>query len=74
MSERWKYQIKSGGLWGIFMVLFMSFYELKEKPFSEQLANPNNYIRAFFYIVTGIFLLGYFNWKQKVKRENSEKK
>jgi hypothetical protein len=74
MSERWKYQIKSGGLWGVFMILFMSLYELKEKSFSEQLSNLNFYIRAFFYLATGIFLLGYYNWKQKKKREYSEKK
>ncbi len=74
MNERWKYQIKSGGLWGVFMILFMSLYELKEKPFMQQLSNPNFYLRAFFYLITGIFLLGYYNWKQKTKRENSEKK
>jgi hypothetical protein len=74
MSERWKYQIKSGGLWGVFMILFMSLYELKEKSFLEQLSNPNYYIRAFFYLVTGIFLLGYYNWKQKLKRENPKSK
>jgi hypothetical protein len=73
MSERWKYQIKSGGLWGIFMILFMSLFELKEKLFMEQLSNPNFYIRAIFYLITGVFLLGYFNWKAKLKRENSNK-
>ena len=74
MSERWKYQIKTGGFWGVFMILFMSLFELKEKPFMQQLSNPNFYLRAFFYLITGIFLLGYYNWKQKTKRENSEKK
>jgi hypothetical protein len=32
MSERWKYQIKSGGLWGVFMVIFMTMFEISEKP------------------------------------------
>jgi len=72
MSERWKYQIKSGGLWGIFMILFMSLYELKEKSFSEQLSNANFFIRALFYLITGIFLLGYYNWKQKEKRDKNQ--
>ena len=31
MSERWKYQIKMGGFWGIFMVIFMTLFQLKEK-------------------------------------------
>ena len=74
MSERWRYQIKTGGFWGVFMILFMSLFELKEKPFMQQLSNPNFYIRAFFYLATGIFLLGYYNWKQKEKRENSNNK
>ncbi|MEI7508616.1 MAG: hypothetical protein WCJ62_04050 [Flavobacterium sp.] len=73
MSERWKYQIKTGGFWGIFMTLFNILFELKEKPFSTQISNPNLYLRAFFYLVTGIFLLGYFNWKQLEKRKNSNK-
>ena len=74
MSERWRYQVKTGGFWGIFMTLFNVLFELKEKPFSTQISNPNLYLRAFFYLVTGIFLLGYFNWKQKEKRENSNNK
>ncbi len=73
MSERWRYQIKTGGFWGIFMTLFNVLFELKEKPFLTQISNPNLYLRAFFYLVTGIFLLGYFNWKQLEKRKNSNK-
>lgn len=74
MSERWKYQIKMGGFWGIFMTVFMTLFELKEKPFMEQLSSPNFYIRAAIYLAVGIFGLGYYNWKQKMKSENSEKK
>ena len=73
MSERWRYQLKTGGFWGIFMTLFNVLFELKEKPFSTQISNPNLYLRAFFYLVTGIFLLGYLNWKQLEKRKNSNK-
>jgi len=69
MSERWQYQIKSGGFWGLFMTAFSVFFEIKEKPFMTQLSNPNFYIRAVGYILIGIFVLGYFNWKQKEKRE-----
>jgi len=74
MSERWKYQLKMGGFWGVFMVVFMTLFELKEKTISQQLADRNFYIRAVGYIVIGVFLLGYFNWKEKIKRENSDKK
>jgi hypothetical protein len=74
MSERWKYQLKMGGFWGIFMVIFMTLFELQEKTISQQLADRNFYIRAIGYLVIGIFFLGYFNWKEKIKRENSAKK
>ncbi len=74
MSERWKYQLKMGGFWGVFMVVFMTLFELKEKTISQQLSENNFYIRAVSYIVIGIFVLGYFSWKEKVKREKIDKK
>ena len=74
MSERWKYQLKMGGFWGVFMVIFMTLFELKEKTISQQLSENNFYIRAVSYLVIGIFVLGYFSWKEKVKREDSAKK
>jgi hypothetical protein len=73
MSERWKYQLKMGGFWGVFMVVFMTLFELKEKTVSQQLSENNFYIRAVSYIVIGIFVLGYFSWKEKVKREKIDK-
>jgi hypothetical protein len=42
MSERWKYQIKMGGIWGIydgFQCIVTS-----KKSISEQVATPNFYI------------------------------
>ena len=71
MSERWKYQIKSGGLWGVFMTAFNVLFEIKEKPFMQQIATSNFYIRAIGFILMGIFVLAYFNWKQKVKRDTT---
>ena len=71
MSERWKYQLKSGGLWGVFMIVFMTLFDIKEKPFTEQINSNSFYFRVFVYLVVGIFVLGYFNWKAKIKRENN---
>lgn len=71
MSERWKYQIKTGGIWGLFMVVFMTLFELQEKPFSEQISSYNFYLRAFVFIAVGIFVLGYFNWKQMQKNKSN---
>ena len=72
MSERWKYQIKTGGIWGVFMSVFMILFNLKEASFLEQISKPEFFIRATAYIVIGIFVLGYFTWKSKNKRENTK--
>ena len=70
MSERWKYQFKVGTFWGIFMSVFNLLFELQGKPINVQLSAPGFYVRALVFILVGIFLLGYINWKAKVKREN----
>jgi hypothetical protein len=72
MSERWKYQIKTGAFWGIFMSVFNLLFELQEKPLGVQLSTPVFYFRAVVFILVGIFLLGYVNWKQKVKQQNNQ--
>ena len=72
MSERWKYQIKTGGIWGVFMTVFMILFEIKQIPLLEQISKPEFYIRALAYIVIGIFALGYFTWKSKIKRQNNQ--
>jgi hypothetical protein len=72
MSERWKYQIKTGGIWGVFMTVFMILFEIKQVPLLEQISKPEFYIRALAYIVIGIFALGYFTWKSKIKRQNTK--
>ena len=63
MSERWKYQIKTGLLWGVFMSVFNMLFEIQEYPIKEQIAKPNFYYRAIIFITVGVFILGYFNWK-----------
>ncbi|WP_026703585.1 hypothetical protein [Flavobacterium soli] len=68
MSERWKYQLKTGGFWGIFMTVFMALFEMKEHPLVEQLVSGQFYFRMVTFLIVGIFLLGYINWRAKVKR------
>ncbi len=72
MSERWKYQFKVGTFWGLFMTVFNVIFELQEKPLNVQLSSPAFYLRALVFILVGVFLLGYINWKAKVKRENNQ--
>ena len=73
MSERWKYQLKTGGIWGVLMIVFSILFTLKEKPLAVQLSSPNFYIRSALYLISGVFLLGYFNWKSKKKAEENKK-
>jgi hypothetical protein len=68
MSERWKYQIKTGAPWGVFMIIITLFFGLKEKPFMSQIADSNFYLRSVGYILFGIFVLGYSSWKAKNKK------
>jgi len=63
MSERWKYQIKTGLFWGVFMSVFNTLFEIQEHPIIEQLSRPGFYFRSITFIIVGIFVLGYFNWK-----------
>jgi len=70
MSERWKYQIKTGGFWGIFMTVFMALFEMKEHSLQEQLVSGQFYVRMVVFLITGIFLLGYINWSAKIKERN----
>jgi len=68
MSERWKYQIKTGGTWGVFMTLLMVFFESENTPITAQLLSWQFYFRLVALLVTGIFVLAYFTWKARVKR------
>ena len=70
MRERWKYQIKSGGIWGLFMSGFILLFNMKEQPIAEQLKQPEFWLRTFVYLIVGIFGLGYYNWKQKQKQQS----
>lgn len=68
MSERWKYQIKTGAPWGVFMIIITLFFGLKENPLTAQIADPNFYLRSAGYVLFGIFVLGYSSWKAKKKQ------
>jgi hypothetical protein len=72
MSERWKYQLKTGLPWGIFMTVFMILFEITEVSFLEQVSKPFFYFRAVAYVAIGIFILGYFSWKSKIRTLNKK--
>lgn len=68
MSERWKYQIKMGSIWGLFMTVFNVLFDIKDIPLAAQVAAPAFYLKALAYILVGIFVLGYYTWKSKQKQ------
>lgn len=68
MSERWKYQIKMGSIWGLFMTVFNVLFDLKETPLAAQVTTPAFYLKAVAYILVGIFVLGYYTWKSRQKQ------
>lgn len=51
MSERWKYQVKTGVFWGLFMIGFSTWYLSGTTPLATQLADNGYYFRAVGYIV-----------------------
>lgn len=68
MSERWKYQIKMGSIWGLFMTVFNVLFDIKDISLAAQVAAPAFYLKAVAYILVGIFVLGYYTWKSKQKQ------
>lgn len=70
MSERWKYQVKTGLFWGFFMTLFNSLTKIQEVSIAQQLSSQGFYIRFLVFTLGGIFVLGYFLWKEKIKQQN----
>ena len=69
INERWKYQLKTGGFWGVFMTVFMALFQMNEKPLQEQVTSWQFYFRFVVFLAVGIFVLGYSSWKTKTKNE-----
>ncbi|MFY0481603.1 hypothetical protein ACI6PS_03280 [Flavobacterium sp. PLA-1-15] len=69
MSERWKYQLKVGLPWGIFMTVFMAIFNMDEKPLTELVQTWFFYFQMAMFLVVGVFILGYSSWKSKIRRE-----
>ena len=72
MSQRWKYQIKNGLFWSFFMSAFNVLFNIKEISLLDQLSSDKFYIQFLIYTIVGIFILGYFTWKEIEKKSNSQ--
>jgi hypothetical protein len=69
MSERWKYQLKTGAFWGLFMIGFSTFMNHENKPMPIALTEIDFYFRGVVFLLFGVFVLGYTSWKSKVKKD-----
>lgn len=67
MSERWKFQIRSGLTYGIIAAIISGLFRLKDKTFDELFLSYQFLVRLLVFIAVGIFALGYWNWKSKQK-------
>lgn len=72
MNERWKYQLKVGLPWGIFMTVFMALFNVNEKPLAELVQTWFFYFQMVMFLLVGVFVLGYSSWKSKTRRESNK--
>lgn len=72
MNYRWKHQLKTGLIWGSVMCVIMTLFDLRENSFYKQISSFAYYLRYLGYILIGIFFIGYFSWKEKVKFKKEE--
>ena len=71
MNERWKYQIKTGLIWSFSLNLFMTVvtFDWDKKANFEEIFTKKYFFKLLFLVLAGIFIVGYFRWKSKLKRE-----
>ena len=72
MRNRWKFQLKVGLFWGILMSLMFVLFNLNEMTFMEQFKTTNFYFRTIGFILSGVFLVGYVNWKEKNRSDKND--
>ena len=71
MSDRWKFQLKNGLIWGLLVSLIMTGFDLFEMSIEDALLSNKNLFRMLLFILAGIFVVSYFSWKRKLIRVNS---
>jgi hypothetical protein len=71
MSERWKYQIKTGLPFGIVMPIIMTLFEWygTSETFAEAFFTMKFLIKLIVFMTIGVFLIGYSYWRERAKNE-----
>lgn len=73
MSERWKYQIKTGLPFGIILPIVLMSFEWYGTSFSETFISMKFLIYLVVFLFVGVFMIGYSNWRQRKKNEEYNK-
>ncbi|SDG59583.1 hypothetical protein SAMN04488062_10124 [Flavobacterium omnivorum] len=69
MRERWQFQIKNGGVWGLIVSCSIAIIDLFEMSFEDAFLSQEKLLRTLYFVLAGIFIVGYSNWKKKNKLE-----
>lgn len=71
MSERWKYQIKTGLPFGIVMPIIMTLFDWygTSATFTEAFFTLKFLMKFIVFMTMGIFVIGYSNWRERAKNE-----
>ena len=71
MSERWKYQIKTGLPFVIVMHIIMTLFEWygTSETFAEAFFTMKFLIKLIVFVTIGVFLIGYSYWRERAKNE-----
>ena len=71
MNERWKYQIRTGLPFGIIMPIIMTLFDWfgTSATFTEGFFTVKFLIKLIIFLVIGVFLIGYSNWREREKNE-----
>jgi nicotinamide riboside transporter PnuC len=69
MSERWRYQIKSGLPFGLLLPIVLGIIDWYKTSFSEAFFTFKFLISLLVFLFGGIVVIGYYNWKEKRKNE-----
>jgi hypothetical protein len=73
MRERWKYQIKAGLPFGLIMPIAITAMDWYGTSFEEAFLTRKFLVYLGVFLFGGIFVIGYFNWKEKQKNEEYNK-
>ena len=67
MSPRWKFQIRNGLPFGIFMAIFMTGFDAALENSIQPFLTRTFLIKLLVWMILGVFVVGYFNWRERKK-------